>query len=91
MWNRYSLKLGALGEAAEAAFVLRDIDALSRLGAGQFMIITHLFGHLFICMISFHLLISDRYLFRVESLAGGDSHLLDKVAGFKARLHAGMR
>merc|ERR1719341_971881 len=54
---RYSLKLGALGEAAEAAFVLRDIDALSR----------------------------------VESLAGGDSHLLDKVAGFKARLHAGMR
>ena len=29
-WNRYALKLGALGEAAEAAFVLRDIDALSR-------------------------------------------------------------
>ena len=28
--DRYSLKLGALGEAAEAAFVLRDIDALSR-------------------------------------------------------------
>jgi len=54
---RYALKLGALGEAAEAAFVLRDIDALSR----------------------------------VESLAGGDSHLLDKVAGFKARLHAGTR
>ena len=54
---RYALKLGALGEAAEAAFVLRDVDALSR----------------------------------VESLAGGDSHLLDKVAGFKARLHAGAR
>ena len=27
---RYALKLGALGEAAEAAFVLRDVEALSR-------------------------------------------------------------
>ena len=44
MWNRYSLKLGALGEAAEAAFVLRDIEALSRWVAGKFMIINHIFG-----------------------------------------------
>ena len=28
--SRYALKLGALGEAAEAAFVLRDVEALSR-------------------------------------------------------------
>jgi len=54
---RYALRLGALGEAAEAAFVLRDQEALAR----------------------------------VESLAGGDSHLLDKVAGFRARLQAGAR
>ena len=78
MWHRYSLKLGALGEAAEAAFVLRDIEALSR------SVILHAY---FFNLRSG----STAYLLRVESLAGGDSHLLDKVAGFKARLHAGMR
>ena len=46
VWNRYSLKLGALGEAAEAAFVLRDIEALSRWVAGKFMIINHIFVYL---------------------------------------------
>ena len=64
--------------------MLRDIEALSRWVAGQFMIIKHIFGQ-------FEMLTTPGYLFRVESLAGGDTHLLDKVAGFKARLHAGMR
>jgi len=54
---RYAMKLGALGEAAEAAFVLRDLEALAR----------------------------------VEVAAAGDTHLLEKVSGFRARLHVGGR
>jgi len=54
---RYSLKLGALSEAAEAAFVLKDLEALAR----------------------------------VEAAAAGDNHLLEKVSGYRSRIHNGGR
>ena len=43
------------------------------------------------CCLKLLIIAPDLLFSRVESLAGGDSHLLDKVGGFKARLRAGAR